>query len=173
MAHQSAKHKNTHASKKPHAELEAIDAIKEVQAKVHEKAHQKVDESTDNIARAAEWYERGATEGIKKGSEKITSLFKAGNKTSVAYKEISGKIAKSCSQMFAESVELSKEMLACRTGKGMIELQNKAVLQLCDNYFETMNKLREIVFDSYAEALESVHAETAHDAAKSRQSMAA
>jgi hypothetical protein len=55
----------------------------------------------------------------------------------------------------------------------MVELQNNAVQQLCENYFTTTNKLCEVIFDSCTEAMAPITKRTTSAASQMRKAMAA
>lgn len=77
-----------------------------------------------------------------------------------AIKNIGGEMMQGCSQMFTESVELSKEIMACRSSKDVIALQTKATQQLLASYFDRTSKLCAMVFDSYTDSLNSLNKRT-------------
>ncbi len=157
MAKQAQKHTNAVSLKKHDSATQPAKFIQKAAGKTFEIER----ESAENILRSAENYTRGAVECMSVCSENVSALAESGNMSSFIFRNMSNEIIKNCNQAISESLELSRDIFACRRYKDMIELQNKVAQQLCDSYFNTGNKLREIVFESCTDTLESIQGRVA------------
>ena len=86
---------------------------------------------------------------------------------------MSTEILEGANRKLAICAEISQEAFACRTVNDMVELQNSAVQQLCDNTFATSSKLCNILFDSWAKALAPINERTSVASNQIRKAMAA
>ena len=169
MTQHAKKFTNTPSSKKYQHASKPDDTAASAQKKVYEMER----ENVDNLLRTADGFNRAATEGMDICSGNIGAFVESGDVASRIFQDISNEMMESCNRTLSEVVELSRETFACKTLNDMIELQNRAVQQVCDNYFATTNKLCSMLFDSCTEALAPINKRTAIASEQIRKKMAA
>jgi hypothetical protein len=110
-------------------------------------------DTVENIISGTDDFNRAATEGMDICSDNMSAIVESGNVASRIFQETSNEIMESCNRALSVCTEISREAMVCRTINDLMELQNNAVQQICENYFTTANKLCEMFFDSCGEAM--------------------
>ncbi len=169
MTQHAKKFTNTPSSKKHHSEFKPVEAVQSAQKKVYEMER----ENVDNLLRTADGFNRAATEGMDICSGNIGAFVESGNVASRIFQDISIEMVESCNRTLSDFAEFSQEAFACRSINDVVEVQNRAVQQLCDNYFATTNKMCGMLFDSCAEALVPINKRTAIASDQIRKTLAA
>jgi phasin family protein len=149
--------------------IRAIEPVQKTQEKIFKAGRDNVEKamhSADTCNRVA-----GELAGIC--SENINACVESGSKAFPILQEVTTEIMESCNRSFSESAEIAREAFSCRTINDMVELQNRAVQQAFDNYFNTTNKLCSMLFDSCTEALEPLHERTSVASEQIRKALAA
>jgi len=149
-----------------------VHAIEAVQKK-QEKEHKLEREHINNFIHNPDGVKHAATECMSINSNTVSALMESGNITSRILRDINEEIAESGNRFFSDSIEISREVFGCRTFTDMIALQNKALEQACNSYFDTTNKISSLLFDSCTEALAPIRKRTAIASDKIQKALAA
>lgn len=75
--------------------------------------------------------------------------------------------------LFSENVELSKELLACRTLNDMVEVQNRAFQSNLSHFFEQSARLTDAWFKLATDAAEPINTQATQATARFNKSLAA
>lgn len=114
-------------------------------------------DSAETMAKSADALTKVMHEAIASSRDNIEACVECSNVTASLTKEISTEVFESANQAFSDSVEFSKNFLACRTINDMMELNNKAIKRNCDNLFSQSAKLSNLLFEYASEALEPIN----------------
>jgi hypothetical protein len=147
--------------------------IAEPAKKIQEKSFEMGRDNVENIMRTADDMGHVAAECREICTGNASAILESGNAASHTFQKISNEIVKSNNRTFLEFAEILKESFACRTLDGILKLQNKAMHQMTDSYFNSTNKLCGLLFDSCNEALEPLSERTAVASKQIRKAMAA
>lgn len=92
-----------------------------------------------------------AISSSQQSAEAITNIFQnSGNN----FNKMSEELFNFANQCFARNIELSRDILSCRTINDAIELQNKMMQTNVDDVMEEMAKLTEMFFEAAAAAVD-------------------
>lgn len=138
-----------------------------------EKAIEMGRENMETLMRGTDAFNRVAGELADVCSDNITAYIESGTKVSRIFQNLGNEIMEAGNRTLSDCAEFSREALACRTVKDVVNLQNKMTQQILDNYFEETSKLSEMLFESCNEALEPLNEQTAVASEHIRKAMAA
>ena len=123
-----------------------------------EKAEEKVlemeREGMENIMQAAGSVNKAASECAAACSDNMGACIESGNTAIHAMQNMGSEVTECCNRTLSDFAEISRDAMACRSLSDMVELQNKAIQQVSDNYFSTVNKLSGMVFNFFNQAVE-------------------
>lgn len=125
--------------------------------KAQAKAFDMSRESAEQLAKGADAVTKLMYEAIAASRDNLETAMECGNMTAALAKDVSTEVMESVNKNFSESLELSKDMLACRTINDVMELQNRVVRSAVDNFFNQSVKLSGMVFEYTTEALEPIN----------------
>jgi len=141
--------------------------------KAQEKAFSIGREGAEHITKSADAVTKALYDAIGLSRDNIESCMECGNMTASLAKDLSSEAFESANKAFSDSIELSKEFFACRTLNDMIELQNRAVKSVMDNFFSESVRLSNKLFEYSREALEPINERVAQATEQFRKALAA
>lgn len=130
-------------------------------------------ESAEQIAKSTDAATKALFEAVSASRENLETCIECSNATAAFAQELSSEVFDSTNRAFSDSVELSKELLACRTLNDMLELNSRAVKNACDSFFEQTSKLSDMVFEYSNEAMEPLNERVSEVARKLGKTLAA
>lgn len=125
--------------------------------KAQEKAMAFGRENVEQMAKSADAATKVMYEVIGLSRDGVEACVECGNMTAALAKDLSSEATEAANQAFAEGLEISKELFACRTINDVMELQNRAVKQALDNFFSQSAKISNRMFEYSTEALEPIN----------------
>jgi hypothetical protein len=125
--------------------------------RAQEKVMEMSREGAEHIAKSADVMTKVMHEVVGLSRGNIDACIECGNVTTGLAKEVSQEVIDYCNQAFSDSVELSKEMLNCRTLNDVIELQNRVMKHTLDNFFNQSMKMSTLMFEYATEAMEPIN----------------
>ena len=93
-------------------------------------------------------------DAITKNQEQFETLITCSNKGSEASREIGEEIAETTSKWLDKQIEVSKELMECRTFNDLFELQSRVVSESMGNLFDESTRISEIIVSYATEASE-------------------
>jgi hypothetical protein len=170
MTQQAKKSASNHASKPTSStKFRPVEVVQGAEKKAWEMGRGNM----ENVVRTADTFNGMAGELASICSDNLSALTECSSKASQVYQEFGTEVMESCNRTFSDLAEITQEAFACRTLSDMVELQNKVVQQMFDNYFTTANKLSAMLFDSCEEVLEPLGECSAKASEKMCKAMAA
>lgn len=142
-------------------------------AKAQEKMFSFGREGAENLAKSADAVTKMLAESVAMSRDNIETCIECGNMTASLAKDLSAEMFESANQAFADSVELSKDVFACRTINDMFELQSRVARSAIDNFFNQSMKLSGLFFEYSTEALEPLNERVAQASEQFSKSLAA
>jgi phasin family protein len=114
-------------------------------------------DGAEKFAQSADVATKALYEAINTTRDNIEAAVECGNAASALAKEVSSELVEYANKSFAESVEVSKEIFACRTINDIMELQNRVLKNAMDNAFAQSSRLSNMFFEYSTEALEPIN----------------
>lgn len=130
-------------------------------------------ESVEQMAKSTDAATKAMMEAISASRDSVETCLECGNATAALAKQLSSEWFESTNRALSESVEMSKAALSCRTMSDMVELNNRAVRQACDQFFSQSTRLSDMLFDYSSEALEPLSARASETARRFSKAVAA
>lgn len=125
--------------------------------RAQEKAFAMGRESAESLAKSADSLSRMSYELVGMSRGNIETCMECGNMTAELAKDIGAELFDGANKAFADSLEISKEALACRTVSDVFELQNRALRDGMDQFFNQSIRLSNLFFEYSTEALEPIN----------------
>jgi hypothetical protein len=126
-------------------QMPAMPAIFDV-ASAQDKLSSFTKDSSDQLAKASKSAQRTAAEAQAASREHIEVLTEVANVATTVSKELGAEIIGYLNKQFAQNVELSKQVLSCRTLNDMFDLSNRISKTNLDAFFSQSVKLSEMIF---------------------------
>jgi phasin family protein len=114
-------------------------------------------EGAEHLAKSADAVSKALYEAIATSRDSVETAVECGNICAALAKETSNEIMEGANKAFADSVEISKELFACRTINDLMELQSRALKNAMDNAFSQTSRISNLVFEYSTEALEPIN----------------
>lgn len=114
-------------------------------------------EGAEQFAKSADAVTKALYETISASRENVEAAVEYGNVTAALAKDISSEMFEYANKSFSETVEVSKELFACRTINDMMELQNRILKNTMDSAFAQSTRLSNLLFEYSSEALEPIN----------------
>lgn len=111
----------------------------------------------EKIAKSADAVTKAMYDSISSSRDNIEAAVECGNVTAALAKDLSSEVFEFANKSFADSVEISKELFACRTINDMMELQNRVMKNVMDNAFAQGSRISELMFEYSSDALEPIN----------------
>lgn len=124
--------------------------------KVKEKALEFSRDGVEKLSKSADVVGKTLYEAIDVSRDGVESLVECGNVTSAFAKDIGSELFEYANQAFADNVEISKEIFACRTINDFVELQSKIIKNSFDSFFTKSNNISNMLFQYSSEVLEPI-----------------
>lgn len=125
--------------------------------RAQEKAFALSRESAENFAKSADTATKALYESVSLSRDNVEAAIECSNLSASLARDISGEMMEYANQSFSDGVEMSKELLGCRTINDLFALQNKAVKSMIDRFFSESATLSEMVFEYSSEVLEPIN----------------
>ncbi len=103
-------------------------------------------DSSDQFAKAQKSAQRTAAEAADASREGIEVLTEVVNVATSVSKELGAEIISYLNKQFAQNVELSKQMMTCRTLNDMFDVANSISKTNLDSFFSQSVKMSEMIF---------------------------
>lgn len=123
-------------------------------------------ESTDKTVRTF-------AEAFAVNKEQVDALLESSKLAGELSRELHEEFLAEINTFFAENVELSKELLACRTLNDVVEVQNRAVQQHLALFFNNSARLTETWFKLATEVAEPISTQASQATARLNKTLAA
>lgn len=167
----AAKPKTAAAPKKP-AAVAAIDSsvntakqIAATSAENSKQAQEKVlsigRDAVENLTRSTDQANRSLNEAFALNKEHMDAVITSSKIAGDVGSELQEKLVKDLNDVFAENVELSKELLSCRTLNDLVSLQNRALQSNLSRFFDNSARLTDAWFKLSTDAAEPLNAQAA------------
>lgn len=157
MTHQPKKPADTKTQAKPSSAAskmsESVIRLVEPARKMQEKTLEMGRKNVEQMRGTADGISRVATECRDVCSGNVDTLIEVGATASHNLQNISNEMKDTSNRVIQECTDLMKDAMACRTIDDMVAVQQKAVHQMSNNYFDITNKLYGVFFDSCSEAV--------------------
>jgi len=141
--------------------------------KAQEKAFAMSREGAEHITKSADAVTKALYEAISLGRDNIETCMECGNMTAALAKDVGAEVVEATNKAFSDNLEMSKELFACRTINDIFELQNRAVKNAIDSFFNQSVKLSGMVFEYTSEALEPINERVAQATEQFSKALAA
>lgn len=146
-----------------HAGSEAVRNFLSAGTEEAQKTHEKVlsigRESVDKWSETADKTARSMSEVIAIGKDHVDALMESSKIATDLGRDLQGNFISEVNALFAENVELSKELLACRTLNDLVEIQNRAVQTNLSRFFNHSARLTEAWFKLATDATDPLNAQ--------------
>ena len=103
-------------------------------------------DSSAQMAKASKGAQRAAAEAVDASREHIQVLTEVANVATTVSKEVAAEVIGFLNKQFAQNVELSKQVMSCRTLNDMFDLANRVSKTNLDAFFSQSVKLSEMLF---------------------------
>jgi len=114
-------------------------------------------DGAEKLAKSADVATKAMYDAFSGTRDNIEAAVECGNVTAALAKDVSSELFEYANKSFAETVEVSKELFACRTINDMMELQSRIMKSAMDNAFAQSSRLSNLLFEYSAEALEPIN----------------
>jgi len=114
-------------------------------------------EGAEKLAKSADAVTKALYETISTSRDNIEAAVECGNVTAALAKDVSSELFEYANKSFADNVEVSKELFACRTINDMMELQSRIMKNAMDSAFAQSTRLSNLIFEYSSEALEPIN----------------
>lgn len=114
-------------------------------------------ESTEQATRAAQSAQAAVGEAMELSRENAEALVECSNIAIAVSKEVGAELIAYMNKSFSQNVELSKQMLACRTLNDLFDLSSKVAKTNLDSFFSESVKLSELLFQSATDLSEPLN----------------
>ena len=111
-------------------------------------------EGAENLTKSADAISKMMYEAVAMSRENVETCIECGNMAASLAQDVSAELFESANKAFSDNVDLSKELFACRTVNDMVDLQNRAIRQSIDGFFNQSMKFSGLLFEYSSEALE-------------------
>ena len=103
-------------------------------------------DSSAQLQKASKGAQRAAAEAVDASREHIEVLTEVANVATTVSKEVAAEVIGFLNKQFAQNVELSKQVMTCRTLNDMFDLANRVSKTNLDAFFSQSVKLSEMLF---------------------------
>ena len=125
--------------------------------KAHEKVFAMGRVGAEKFAKSADVVTQALYDTVELSRDNVETAIECGNMSAEFAKDLSTEMFETVNKAFSDHVELSKDLFACRTISDLFELQNRALKNNIDNFFNESVKLSGMVFEYSQEALEPIN----------------
>lgn len=114
-------------------------------------------ESAEQLSKSAGSCTKAMNEAMAISKESTETMVEVSNIAVALTKELGAEMISYCNKTFAQNVELSKQVLACRTLNDMFDLSSKFMKTNLDSFFSESVKLSELMFQASTDVSEPLN----------------
>ena len=114
-------------------------------------------ESSEQLSKASQSASRAAAEAVESSRENIETITEVLNVATRVSKELAAEMISFLNKQFAQNVELSKQVLTCRTLNDMFDLSTRITKSNLDGFFSQSVKISEMVFQCATDVSEPLN----------------
>ena len=114
-------------------------------------------ESSEQMSKASQGANRAAAEAMESAREQISVMTEVCNVAASVSKELAAEMINYLNKQFAQNVELSKQVLTCRTLNDMFDLSTRITKANLDAFFSQSVKVSEMVFQCATDVSEPLN----------------
>lgn len=114
-------------------------------------------ESAEQLGRTASSCNKAMSEAMAISKESAETLVEVSNIAVALTKELGAELINFSNKSFAQNVELSKQVLACRTLNDMFDLSSRFMKTNLDSFFSESVKLSELMFQASTDVSEPLN----------------
>jgi hypothetical protein len=116
-------------------------------------------EAIETINKSTDKAARSMGEAFAINQEQVEALVESGKIAGDVSRDLQETLVSEMNEVFAEQVELSKDLLACRTLNDVVEIQNRALQSNLSRFFNTSARITDAWFKITTEATEPFNAQ--------------
>ncbi|MCH2546172.1 MAG: phasin family protein [Alphaproteobacteria bacterium] len=124
--------------------------------KTQEKVLSMSKDNVTSLSNNAEKTTRSMSEVFSANQEQLDAVIESSKITSELCRDMQENFVAECNAMFNESVEISKDLLGCRTLNDFVEIQNRAVQNSMSHFFNQSASFADAWFKLATEASEPI-----------------
>ena len=129
-------------------------------------------DSAEQAQKAAQSAQRTAEEAMASSRESIEVLTEVANVATTMSKELAAETISYLNKQFAQNVELSKQVMSCRTLNDMFDLSNRINKTNVDAFFSQSVKLSEMIFQCATDISEPLNESVSNTTERMTKAMA-
>ena len=129
-------------------------------------------DSSEHLAKAQQSAQRTAAEATDASREAISVLTEVTNVATTVSKELAAEVISYLNKQFATNVELSKQVMSCRTLNDMFDLSNRINKTNLDAFFSQSVKLSEMIFQCATDISEPLNESVSNTTERMTKAMA-
>ncbi len=114
-------------------------------------------EASDQLSKASQAASRTAAEAMEAGRENVAAVTEVCNVATSVSKELAAEAISFINKQFSQNVELSKQVLTCRTLNDMFDLSTRITKANLDAFFSESVKISEMVFQCATDVSEPLN----------------
>lgn len=130
-------------------------------------------EGLEHFSKNADKTARSMAEVFSVSREQFDALMESGKIASDLGRDLHSNMVNEMNTLFTENMELSKELLSCRTLNDLVEIQNRALQCNLSRFFENSARLTDAWFKLATDAAEPVATQSTHVATRLNKAIAA
>lgn len=130
-------------------------------------------ESAEQMQKSASSANRATAEAMELSRENAEALVQVTNIAVTVSKEVTAELISYLNKLFSQNVELSKQVLSCRTLNDMFDLSGRMVKTNLDGFFSESVKLSELLFQSANEISEPLNERVSETTERLNKALAA
>lgn len=142
-------------------------------ASAQEKLSSFARESSEQLSKASQSASRAAAESAQLSRENVEAVTEVCNVAVAVSKELVAELINYANKQFAQNVELSKQVLSCRTLNDMFDLSTRIMKTNLDAYFSESVKISEMVFQCATDVSEPLNERMTETTERLTKAMAA
>lgn len=160
-----------------HAGTEAVKDFIAAGTQEAQKTQEKVlSISKENIEKWSETTDRTVRSFVEifaANQDQVEALLESSKIATDLGRDLQEQLVSEINALFSENVELSKELLACRTLNDLVQVQNRALQSNVSHFFNQSARLSEAWFKLAIDAVEPINTQAAQVTARLNKSLAA
>lgn len=160
-----------------HAGTEAVKDFLNAGTQEAQKTQEKVlsfsKENIEKWTQSTDKTVRSFAEAFAVNKEQFDALMESGKIAGDVSRDLHEQFLAEVNALFSENVELSKDLLACRTLNDLVEVQNRAFQSNLSHFFERSARLTDAWFKLATDAAEPINTQATQATARLNKSLAA
>jgi hypothetical protein len=160
-------------TKKRSSRPQTSERAKEAPPKAEKKVLHMEHEGVREAMRVAEDVNHATTQCMEACSENLAACVESGTVATRILKDMSTEMIRDINHVYTDYMQFSKDILACRTLKDVVEIQNKLTQERTAQFLERSEKWFNLMFDGCKEAIEPLETQSSVASDQLRKAMAA